>query len=203
MESLHFEFHNIHAVYKIIIAKVNLFIGNSICTSYIVHSPSSGNYYEKVRTANAVFSLVQNSLTTGRYFPLQPVVKEDGSFASKHRRTGKAKKKVSILIYRIFRDSFFKSCTNSTIKRRRFFSTFPYSYLVRIPMIQFFFGKFFKCPGNKNNNNCFFPICTTNVVFSHGAQTNCNCIYCSDMLKTYRRETKFSRDTNKKELEIR
>ena len=63
---------------------------------------------EKVSTADAVFSLVQKSLTAAPIFLVQTVVKKDGSFACKPRRAGEGKIKVHIFIYKIFTESFFK-----------------------------------------------------------------------------------------------
>ena len=54
------------------------------------HRLLPGSHYEKVRIANAVFSLALKSLTKCRYFVLQSVVKNDGNFVCKHKHCNRA-----------------------------------------------------------------------------------------------------------------
>ena len=66
------------------------------------------NHYEKFRTANAVFSLAQKPLTTGRYLPVQPIAKEHNILFVKNKGNGEVKKEVYIFISKIFTNGFLK-----------------------------------------------------------------------------------------------
>ena len=93
----------------------------------------SSNRFENVRTVNAAFSLAQRSLTMGWYCPVPPVVKKDGNFVCKERRTGEAK-------------TWAKKRLQSDVV---FFlsSYLSQSYLVIIEKFQFVFGKFLTVSG--------------------------------------------------------
>ena len=121
------------------------FKGNS--HKIFAHRSLPGSHYEKVRIANAVFSLALKSLTKCRYFVLQSVVKNDGNFVCKHKHCNRA------ITTKQLQRSRYK-------KWRRFFlhSNLPYLYLVRIQTICFLFAKFLTYPRNKHNNKCFLDL---------------------------------------------
>ena len=110
----------------------------------------SGIHYKKIRGANATFSLAQKSLTVGQYFPMQNLVKTDGSFVIIDEETKAITSKAIAS----------KLLQQSQCKVTQLFlsPTLSYLCLLRIQKIWFFLGQFLTYPGNKHNDNCFFNL---------------------------------------------